>query len=89
MVIAANASICCSFVTWHLFFTDEKASVHTFDVANALEQVAEFVGKALLPDGTMGIGFDEMAVFEDVTVMLSTITPMKLMESNVTGELAG
>ncbi len=47
---------------------DEEASVRrTFDVANALEQAAEYVGKALLPDGTMGIGFDEMAVLEDVT----------------------
>ncbi len=66
-VIAANASICRLFVTWHLFFTDEEASVHTFDVANALEQTAEFVGKALLPDGMMGIRFDEMAVFKDIT----------------------
>ena len=66
-VIAANASICCLFVTWHLFFTDEEASVSTFDAANALEQAAKFVGKALLPDGTMGIRFDEMAVFEDIT----------------------
>ncbi len=67
MIIAANASICHSFVTWHFFFTDEEASVRTFDVMNALEQAAEFVGKALLPDGTMGIGFDEMVVFKDVT----------------------
>jgi hypothetical protein len=67
MVIAESASICCSFVTWHLFFTNEEASVRTFYVANALEQVAEFVGKALLPDGAMGIRFDEMAVFKEVT----------------------
>jgi hypothetical protein len=44
-----------------------KKQVCTFDVANALEQAAEVVGKALLPDGTMGIRFDEMAVFEDIT----------------------
>ncbi len=50
----------------HLILVGEEAGVRAFDIVNALEKVAEFVCKALLPYGAMGVGFDEMAILADV-----------------------
>jgi hypothetical protein len=49
-----------------LILADEEAGVHAFDIMDALEEAAEFVCKALLPYGAMGVGFDEMAILPDV-----------------------
>ena len=65
-IITKNATVRCPFVTRHLILADEEAGVHAFDLTNALEKGAEFVCKALLPYGAMGVGFDEMAILADV-----------------------
>ncbi len=65
-IITTNATVPCPFVTRHLILADEEAGVHAFDIADALEEAAEFVCKALLPYGAMSAGFDEMAILMDV-----------------------
>jgi hypothetical protein len=67
MIVATNASISCLFVTRHLFPADEETGIGSLDVAYSLEEASEFVGEALLPNLTVGVGLDEMAIFEDVT----------------------
>jgi hypothetical protein len=65
-IITTNATVCCPFMTRHSILADEEAGVNAFDIADALEEVAEFVCKALLPYGAMGAGFDEMGILADV-----------------------
>jgi hypothetical protein len=65
-IITTNATVRCLFVTKHLILADEEAGVRAFDIADALEEAAKFVCKALLPYGAMGVGFDEMAILADV-----------------------
>ncbi len=66
VIITTNGTVRCPFVTRHLILADEEAGARAFDIANALEKAAEFVCKALLPYGAMGVGFDEMAILADV-----------------------
>jgi hypothetical protein len=42
----------------------KKTSVSAFDVAYSLKQVTEFVCKAVLPNGMVGVGFDEVAILK-------------------------
>ncbi len=65
-IITTNATIHCPFVTRHLVLADDEAGVCAFDIADALEEAAKFICKALLPYGVMGGGFDEMAILPDV-----------------------
>jgi hypothetical protein len=65
-IITSNAAVHCPFVTRHLILADEEAGVCAFDITDALGKAAEFVCKALLSYGTMGVRFDEMAILADV-----------------------
>ncbi len=65
MIVATNASISCLFVTRHLVPADEETGIGSLDVAYSLEEASEF--EALLPNLTVGVGLDEMAIFKDVT----------------------
>ncbi len=67
LIIAANASIRCPFVTRHLVPANEETSVVPFDVSDTLEEVTKFVGKALLPNRTVGVRLVEVTILEDVT----------------------
>jgi hypothetical protein len=42
----------------------KKTSVSAFDVAYLLKKATEFVCKAVLPNGTVGFGFDEVAILK-------------------------
>ncbi len=66
MIIAANATIRCPFMCRHRILADEEAGVLACDIADSLEELAEFAGKTLLPDGAVGVGFDKMAILEDI-----------------------
>jgi hypothetical protein len=66
-IVATNVSISCLFVTRHLVPADEETGIGSLDVAYSLEEASKFVGKALLPNSTVGVGLDEMAIFEDVS----------------------
>jgi hypothetical protein len=63
-LVATDPTICCLFVVGHLLFANEKTSVSAFDVAYSLKKVTKFVCKAVLPNGTAGFGFDEVAILE-------------------------
>jgi hypothetical protein len=40
----------------------KKTCFSAFDIAYSLKQVTEFVCKAVLPNGPVGVGFDEVAI---------------------------
>jgi hypothetical protein len=63
-IVATDPTLRCLFVMGHLLFANEKTSVSAFDVAYSLKQATEFVCKAVLPNGTVGVGFDEVAILE-------------------------
>jgi hypothetical protein len=63
-IVATDPTVSCSFVLGHLSFANEKTSVSAFDVAYSLKQATEFVCEAMLPNGTVGVGFDEVAILE-------------------------
>jgi hypothetical protein len=63
-IVATDPTIRCSFVVGHVLFANEKTSVSAFDVAYSLKQVTKFICKAVLPNGTVGFGFDEVAILE-------------------------
>jgi hypothetical protein len=63
-LVATDPTVSCSFVLGHLLFANEKTSVSAFDVAYSLKHAAEFACKAVLPNGTVGFGFDEVAILE-------------------------
>jgi hypothetical protein len=42
----------------------KKTSVSAFDVAYSLKQATKFVYEAVLPNGTMGVGFDEVVILK-------------------------
>jgi hypothetical protein len=42
----------------------KKTSVSAFDVVYSLKQVTKFVCAAVLPNGTVGFGFDEVAILK-------------------------
>jgi hypothetical protein len=65
-IVATNPTILCSFVMGHLFFVDDKTCVSAFDVAYFLKQVIKLVCKAVLPNGLLGVRFDEMAILKDI-----------------------
>ncbi len=69
-------------------FAKEKTSVSAFDVVYSLKQATEFVCKAVLPNGTVGVGFDEVTILSTLPVTSPMMAPMKLAESAVTGEFA-
>jgi hypothetical protein len=64
MLVATDPTVHCLFVVRHVLFANEKTSVSAFDVAYSLKQVTKFVCKAVLPNGTMEVGFDEVAIPE-------------------------
>ncbi len=41
-----------------------KKGVSAFDVAYSLKQATKFVCKTVLPNGMVGVGFDEVAILE-------------------------
>ncbi len=49
-IVATDAAVGGSFVVWHFVFCNEEAGVGAFDIADALEEAAKFVGKAVSPD---------------------------------------
>ena len=63
-IVATDPTISCLFVLGHLLFAYEKTSVSAFDVAYSLKYVTKFVCKAVLPNGTVGFRFDEVAILE-------------------------
>ncbi len=63
-IVATDLTISCLFVFWHVLFAKEKISVSAFDVAYSLKQATKFVCKAVLPNGMVGFGFDEVAIPE-------------------------
>ncbi len=63
-IVATDLTESCSFVLGHLLFKTKKTSVSAFDVAYSLKQATKFVCKAVLPNGTVGFGFDEVAVLK-------------------------
>ncbi len=65
-IVATDPTVSCLFVLGHLLFANEKTSVSAFDVTYSLEQATKFVCKAVLPNGTVGVGFDEVVIFEDI-----------------------
>jgi hypothetical protein len=70
MAIAAYASICCAFVVWHGLFWDEKTCVGALYVAYVLKELAELVGKAVLPHQSVFVVLDEVAIFEEVSCVI-------------------
>ncbi len=48
----------------HLLYANEKTSVSAFDVMYSLKQATEFVCEAMLPNCTVGAGFDEVAILK-------------------------
>ena len=64
MIVATDPTISCSFVLGHLLFANEGTSVSAFDVTYSLKQVTEFMCEAVLPNGTVGFGFDEVGILE-------------------------
>ncbi len=63
-IVATDPTVSCSFALGHLLFANEKTSVSAFDVAYSLKQLTEFVCEAVLPNGTVGFGFDKVAILE-------------------------
>ncbi len=47
-----------------LLFVNEKTSVSAFDVAYSLKQATKFVCEAVLPNGMVVAGFDEVAILK-------------------------
>ncbi len=76
-VIAADASICSTFVVWHVLFWDEETCVGAFYVAYALKESAEFVGKAVLPHRSVFVIFMRSQYSRRSPVSSSTIALMK------------
>jgi hypothetical protein len=66
MIVATDPTVRCLFVVRHLLFANENTCVSAFDVAYSLKQATEFVGKAVLPNGLVEVGFDEVAILEDI-----------------------
>jgi hypothetical protein len=64
MIVATDPTISCSFVLGHLLFANEGTSVSAFDVTYSLKQATKFVCKAMLPNGMVGVGFDEVAILK-------------------------
>jgi hypothetical protein len=59
---ATDPTVSCSFVLEYLLFENEKTSVGAFDVAYSLKQATKFVCEAVLPNGMVEFGFDEVAI---------------------------
>ncbi len=66
-IVATDPTVYCSFMVGHLLFANEKTSVSAFDVVYSLKQATKFVCKAVLPNGMVGVGFDEVAILEYIT----------------------
>jgi hypothetical protein len=66
-IVATDPTISCLFVLGHFLFANEETSVSAFDVMYSLKQATKFVCKAVLPNGTVGVGFDQVAVLEYIT----------------------
>jgi hypothetical protein len=49
-IVATDVAVGGLFGVWHFVFHNEEAGVGAFDVADALEEAAKFVDKAVLPD---------------------------------------
>ncbi len=84
-IVATDPTVSCSFVLGHLLFANEKTSVSAFDVVYSLKQATKFICKAMLPNGTVGVRFDEVAILKYIASE-SMMAPMKLTESASTGE---
>ncbi len=63
-IVAIDPTVRPSFVVGHLLFANEKTSISAFDVTYSLKKLTEFVCKAVLPNGTVGFGFDEVVILE-------------------------
>jgi hypothetical protein len=63
-IVATDLTVSCSFVLEYLLFENEKTSVSAFDVAYSLKQATKFVCKAVLPNGIVEFGFDEVAILK-------------------------
>jgi hypothetical protein len=49
-IVATDTAVGGLFVVWHFVFCNEEAGVGAFDVADALEEAAKFIGKDVSPD---------------------------------------
>ncbi len=65
-IVATDPTIRCSFEVGHLSFVNEKTCVSAFDVTYPLEQATKFICKAALPNGLVGVRFDEVAILKDI-----------------------
>jgi hypothetical protein len=63
-IFATDRIVRCLFVVGHLLFANEKISVSAFDVMYSLKQATKFVCKAVLPNGMVGFGFEEVATLK-------------------------
>jgi hypothetical protein len=50
MIVATDVAVGGLFVAWHFVFCNEEVGVSAFDVADALEEAAKFIGKAVSPN---------------------------------------
>jgi hypothetical protein len=66
-IVATDPTLRCSFVVGRLLFANEKTCVSAFDVGYSLKQATKFVCKAVLPNGLVGVGVDEVAILKDIT----------------------
>ncbi len=63
-IVATDPTIHCLFVVGYLVFANGKTCVSAFDVVYSLKQATKLVCKAVLPNGLVGIRFDEVAILE-------------------------
>ncbi len=67
MIATTDASICSTFVLRYLVAANEETCIGPLDIMDSLEEATKFIGKALLSNWTVGVGLDEVTIFEDVS----------------------
>jgi hypothetical protein len=85
-IVVTDLTESYSFVLGHLLFANEKTSVSAFDVAYSLKQATGFACKAVLPNGTVGFGFDEVAILKYIASDVINDGSNVVTESALTGE---
>ncbi len=64
MIVATDLNVSCSLCWGICCLQMKKTNVSAFDVAYSLKQATKFVCEAVLPNGTVGFGFDDVAILE-------------------------
>ncbi len=70
LVVADNMAISICASLRDIQFLDKEASIRAFVLANALEQLTEFIGKALCPYVSIFGDLDELAIFKWVACVV-------------------